>query len=113
MSQSEFPKAQLVVIDGDGDAELLGRVFPIVRERTMIGRKASLEPGDVCIPHHTVSNRHAGVLRRAGGFLIVDVGSTGGLYVNQARVSKGDLNDGDVILIGRIELRFEAFDSED
>ena len=49
-----------------------------------------------------VSSRHAGIVRQGDGFVVRDLGSTNGTFVNGARVS-GDvvLADGDVIGLGQ------------
>src|SRR5256886_9256497 len=49
-----------------------------------------------------VSSRHAGIVRHGASFVLRDLGSTNGTFVNGARIS-GDvvLADGDVIGLGR------------
>jgi hypothetical protein len=49
-----------------------------------------------------VSKQHAELRRTpAGRYTIVDLGSHGGTYVNGTRVSQQELNEGDIIAIGR------------
>ena len=54
----------------------------------------------------TVSRRHAEFRCENAGFLIVDVGSLNGTYVNRQRVDSAALTDGDQIQIGRFRLVF-------
>jgi hypothetical protein len=64
-----------------------------------IGRSPANE---IVISDLGVSKQHA-ELRRApdGRYSIIDLGSQGGTYVNGIRVSQQELNDGDIIAIGR------------
>lgn len=54
----------------------------------------------------SVSRRHAILVPRFGGARILDDRSSNGTYVNGRRVQQADLTDGDVILLGRILLRY-------
>src|SRR2546430_11732123 len=49
-----------------------------------------------------VSSRHAGIVRHGASFVLRDLGSTNGTFVNGARISADVvLADGDVIGLGR------------
>lgn len=67
-------------------------------------------PGnDICIPERHVSRRHAVVSYRDGIFMISDLGSANGTYVNDRRLSDPfPLAGGDVIRLFVPELRFDA-----
>ncbi len=54
------------------------------------------------------SGRHARVERKAGGFLLRDLRSRNGSFINGARVLEAMLNDGDRVRIGQTELMFSA-----
>ncbi|MBA3807189.1 MAG: FHA domain-containing protein [Solirubrobacterales bacterium] len=54
----------------------------------------------------SVSRRHAILVPRPGGARILDDRSSNGTCVNGRRVQQADLTDGDVILLGRILLRY-------
>ncbi len=54
----------------------------------------------------SVSRRHAILVPRAGGARILDDRSSNGTFVNGRRVQQADLTDGDVIVLGRIVLRY-------
>lgn len=72
-----------------------------------IGRSSS---NDICIPERHVSRRHAIIRFRDGGFLIDDLGSANGTFVNDLAVSEPYLLlGGDVIRLFVPELRFEAY----
>jgi serine phosphatase RsbU (regulator of sigma subunit) len=75
-----------------------------LRETTVIGRASS---ADLTLSLPTVSRRHASVVRRAGVFVISDLGSGNGTFVNREKVAESKvLEDGDVIGIGDVMMEF-------
>ena len=54
----------------------------------------------------SVSRRHAIIVPRPAGARILDDRSANGTFVNGRRVQQADLRDGDVIVLGRVVLRF-------
>jgi pSer/pThr/pTyr-binding forkhead associated (FHA) protein len=56
----------------------------------------------------TVSRRHAEVRRGPDGYVVVDVGSLNGTYLNRQRVEESELHDGDELQIGTFKLVFLA-----
>jgi pSer/pThr/pTyr-binding forkhead associated (FHA) protein len=54
----------------------------------------------------SVSRRHAILVPRVGGARILDDRSSNGTFVNGRAVQQADLTDGDVIVLGRIVLRY-------
>ena len=54
----------------------------------------------------TVSRRHAEFRRDAGEFVVVDVGSLNGTYVNREPVDTAVLANGDEVQIGKFRLVF-------
>ena len=58
-----------------------------------------------------VSRKHARILRQNGEFLIEDLGSTNGTYINRGRRllpgSPHPLRDNDEIIVGKTFLRFK------
>lgn len=71
-----------------------------------IGRLTSCS---ITVADPNASRRHAEVRAQGRGFVVVDLGSTNGTFVNGLAV-EGDrpLHHGDVIGVGSTELRFEA-----
>jgi pSer/pThr/pTyr-binding forkhead associated (FHA) protein len=65
------------------------------------GLAAELRLDDV-----SVSRRHAIIVPRPGGARILDDRSANGTFVNGRRIQQADLRDGDVIVLGRVVLRF-------
>lgn len=74
--------------------------------KNIIGRLADCA---VIVNDANVSRRHAQIHRSGSGFVISDLGSTNGTYVNGERlVADHRLADGDIVSIGAVNLRFEA-----
>lgn len=65
---------------------------------------------DRCDPEAKISRRHARIVRQGDKYLIEDLGSTNGTFVNRGRRlmpgNKNVLSDGDEIIIGKTFLRF-------
>lgn len=76
--------------------------FPIKKERITIGRKSH---NDIQLDDNTVSGEHA-ILIALHNVYIEDLGSTNGTLLNGKRVKKRMLSNGDVVRIGRHDLKF-------
>ena len=61
---------------------------------------------DLHLDESSVSRRHAIVVPRPGGARILDDRSSNGTFVNGRRVQQADLRSGDVIVLGRVVLRY-------
>ena len=90
----------LVVRSGGGRT---GETFTIEGERTMIGRSPDCE---IFLDDVTVSRRHAVLIQREGRFVIEDLGSLNGTFVNRRRTDAGELEDDDELQIGKYRLTF-------
>ncbi len=53
-----------------------------------------------------MSRRHAEVVREDGGFVVRDVGSLNGTYLNRERIDAARLAGGDEVQIGKYRLVF-------
>ncbi len=69
--------------------------------RVSLGRHRS---NDVPLVSRKVSNYHAEILNEGDGWLLRDLGSTNGLFINDEPVRERRLNQGDRIRIGGYEL---------
>ncbi len=78
------------------------REYQLKGERTTVGRKPH---NDIHLEDPTVSGEHA-VFLNLQHFYVEDMGSTNGVVLNGKRVTKRQLNNGDVIRIGRHEFKF-------
>ncbi len=77
--------------------EAVVKEIPLEKEATTIGRKPD---NDVVIDNQAVSGHHAVIRKEGDALLIEDLGSLNGTYVNSQKVSKAELYDDDIILIG-------------
>lgn len=68
-----------------------------------IGRGLS---ADLHLDESSVSRRHAILVQRCSGARILDDRSANGTLVNGRRVTQADLDSGDVIVLGRVVLRY-------
>ena len=77
--------------------------YELDRERLSIGRKPD---NDIQIDNLAVSGKHALVLTILDDSFLEDLGSTNGSYVNGKLIKKHALRDGDVIGLGKHELKY-------
>jgi DNA-binding NtrC family response regulator len=61
---------------------------------------------DLRIPDRGVSKRHAQLRIRGGLFVLKDLASTNGTFVNGARIGRAYLSPGDIVTVGTCRLRF-------
>ncbi|HEX6491810.1 MAG TPA: FHA domain-containing protein [Gaiellaceae bacterium] len=91
----------LVVRSGGGRA---GEHFIPQGERTTIGRSPDC---DIFLDDVTVSRKHAVLIEQDGEFLIEDLGSLNGTFVNRKRIEAAvRLESGDEVQIGKYRLSF-------
>jgi type II secretory pathway predicted ATPase ExeA len=93
---------------------VLARIFVAYEGETFLERE--LKPGrvvigrtpdnDIQIDNAFVSRHHCQIVTRAETCMIEDLNSTNGIYVQSRRVRKYNLNDGDVVQIGRHEIMY-------
>ncbi len=95
------PAAPGRYIEVQGPGETL--LIRLTRGVTRIGRGLS---ADLHLDEDSVSRRHAILLSRSSGVRILDDRSSNGTFVNGRRTVEADLSDGDVLVLGRIILRY-------
>jgi len=78
-------------------------LIALERPITHIGRGLI---ADVRLEDSHVSRRHAILVYRGSGSRILDDRSSNGTFVNGHRVTQADLHDGDVLVLGRVVLRY-------
>jgi pSer/pThr/pTyr-binding forkhead associated (FHA) protein len=62
----------------------------------------------LCIDNPAVSGHHAKVYWEADHYVVEDLESFNGTYLNDERIAKKELHDGDVVLIGKHTVHFRA-----
>jgi hypothetical protein len=70
---------------------------------TRLGRHPD---SDVFLDDITVSRRHSEIERTPEGFVVRDVGSLNGTYLNQQRIERASLTNGDELQVGKFRLVF-------
>jgi pSer/pThr/pTyr-binding forkhead associated (FHA) protein len=81
-------------------------VFPLLDAEQTIGRAPT---NQISIADGSVSSVHARILRTAEGFVLEDLQSRNGTFVNGEKVDgKRPLADGDLIRLGKIIMTFNV-----
>lgn len=91
--------AQLVFIDGKQMGSAL-----MLNDRTSVGR---LPENGVSLPHPSVSDRHATILRTEGGWKLARTSPASRVTVNGKEVTDQILRHGDVLTFGQMTLVFK------
>ncbi len=99
--------AVLLRTDRRGCGQLVG----LRGDRTRLGRSWE---ADARIEDAAVSRAHAEVVSERGQFFITDLGSANGTFVNDRRVERAPLEDGNVVRLGtRVTLRFNLVEEDE
>ncbi len=104
----------LIDTQTQGDADPVGRVIvategrtvqelPLQVGRVIIGRTSD---NDLQVDSRFVSRHHCQIVTGAEGSMIEDLNSTNGIFVQGKRVRRHNLNDGDVVVIGKHEIMY-------
>lgn len=81
-----------------------GQVFQVTKLVTKLGRQLD---NHLVLQDNTVSRYHAEVHFEGGEFFIYDLGSTGGVYINNQKVNeKSLLHSGDIIMLANMPVMF-------
>jgi pSer/pThr/pTyr-binding forkhead associated (FHA) protein len=77
--------------------EAVIREIPLDQDVITIGRKTD---NDIVIDNQAVSGYHARIKKEGSSLFIEDANSLNGTFINSQKISKGELHNGDVVLIG-------------
>jgi len=94
--EKPFPKNAFLIVDGV-------KVFPLNKSVINIGRRLD---NQLVIDDPRISRNHAQLRAIKGRFVIFDLNSTGGTFVNAQRTSQSVLYPGDVISLAGVPLVF-------
>src|SRR5882672_11345242 len=97
---------RLIAINGS----LKGSTFPLNGDQVSIGRESA---SSVSLNHNSVSRRHCLIRRNGDKFVIRDLDSFNGTFVNGVPVKEQTLEHADQIKIGSIALLFLTGENED
>ena len=79
----------------------IGTRYMLVGDKVSVGR---VPDSDIQLDDFTVSRQHAVLVREGNDWLLRDLGSLNGTYVNNERVEEAVVRHGDAIQIGRFRL---------
>lgn len=82
---------------------LEGREYALTAEQYSVGRDPQ---SDIVINQREVSRRHASIVRMASEYVVTDLHSANGIYVNNLRLDRAVLTHGDIIQIGSCVFQF-------
>ncbi|MBW6465220.1 MAG: DUF3662 domain-containing protein [Brevefilum sp.] len=94
--EAEVPENAMLIIAGK-------TIFPLEKAVIDIGRHST---NHLVLDDPQVSRHHAQLRAIKNHYVIFDVGSTGGLFLNGRRISQATLHAGDVIRMGSVNLIF-------
>ena len=80
-----------------------GSRFALEADVTKAGRHPESE---IFLDDITVSRRHAEFVRQDTGYIVRDVGSLNGTYLNRERIEESRMTNGDEVQIGKFKLVF-------
>jgi len=83
-----------------------GKQYSLAQARNVVGRDATR--CDIVLDNDTVSAEHAAVLYENEQFVLYDLASTNGTFLNQRRIQRQSLLDSDVVRFGEVALVFKA-----
>lgn len=80
------------------------RFFPLDKDVVTVGRSREC---DIHLEDLNVSRRHCQVRKGEGGYVLEDLQSKNGTYVNGAPVQRWVLSDGDLVIVGDQKLLYK------
>jgi FHA domain len=109
-------KTQAFMVEGGGSTrQLLAWLVPIdgpqrgelytLSQQSMVGTEPTCQ---VVLTDTYMSTKHAEIKVEKGAWLVRDLGSTNGTYVNDQRISQRELVDGDFIRFGQSVTKFKS-----
>ena len=96
---AEPGQACLVVMYGAN----IGKRYFLEHGEQIVGRSDS---ATIQVEQESVSRQHAKVANRGDQWLLVDLGSTNGTFVNDKQVTQAELRDGDMVRIGQTIFKY-------
>ncbi len=86
-----------------------GRIYYLTKPVTTLGR---LDSNDIALASPSVSRVHAEIIEKNNKYILKDLESTNGTFVNGKRVREKSLRDGDTISLGDVKLEFRRIKIE-
>ena len=101
----DVPRARLVCLDPQllPEESQAAASIELVSDAKTVGRQ---EANDVVIRATGISKSHAKFVFEGGNWTVEDMGSTNGVFINDARTQKGAISAGDTVKIAKIPYQF-------
>ena len=82
---------------------LKGKEFRLTKSEYTIGRTHT---ADIVINEEVVSRQHALIIRKNSEFLLLDLKSSNGIFINNLKMERVGLKNGDIFQIGSCVFQF-------
>ncbi len=104
-SAGDIPHARLVCLDPDllPEESKSAAAIELVSDAKTVGRQ---DANDIVIRATGISKTHAKFSFEGGAWQIEDMGSTNGVFINDARTQKGAMSAGDTVKVAKIPYQF-------
>ncbi len=79
------------------------RDFPLTKDTVSIGRTPE---NDIELKDSLISRKHTSIVKKGERYVVYDLGSSNGTFVNRDRIEMKPLDNGDVIRVGDSELQY-------
>lgn len=103
-AQSDFSGPIMAYLEVVGGLPERGRLFE-VHDHVVLGRGSDC---DICLQEAAISRHHAEILWQYVIYQVRDLGSANGTFVNGRQVLSAPLNEGDLLELGLVQLRFTS-----
>lgn len=89
------------------DGQHKGEDFRLREGQNTVGSDASC---DILLSDSTISAKHASLRYKEGKFVLTDLDSTNGSYLNDRAdpIAREELNDNDIVRLGDVRLKFKS-----
>ncbi len=97
-------RCKLALMRGDGPKEY-------VFEQDVV-HLGAMEDNDLVLDDETVSRNHCKIYREGDQYVIADLGSTNGTFVNRVRIREAYLHENCTLTLGKTDIKFQPVDEK-
>ncbi len=87
-----------------------GTAYFLKGNRVLLGRAKEV---DISVPDIQSSRMHAELKKLGTSYVVTDIGSKNGLYINDEKIIQKHLNDGDKLIIGTTVFKYDIIKNEE
>src|SRR5579883_2191751 len=100
----QLSRCKLIVLGGSQKGKEL------IVEGDVVLRIGKAEGNDLVLPEETVSRFHLEILRQGTDYLVRDLDSTNGTFVDGSRIREAYVRPGSIIRAGTVPIRFVPYE---